>query len=208
MRDYSQIPIQGTTYCKAFLDATQTIMSVAINEITTTFEGSGVYSSQLGYSEMEVDVTGLAAKSQYSVFCYALDSEYPTQNSVTATNAVATQRFVRTLDTSPPVISSCAVVAKADTEDTVTATLELDEQGTAYCAAVFASYVAPSKHAVVAAAFASATTGLSPYTATIDVNKISAGYGASGLEPLRRGTDYDIYCWAQDEPPKDLRSRR
>ncbi|CAK8994475.1 unnamed protein product [Durusdinium trenchii] len=182
----------GTSYCQAFPDgAGGQKLGVTLAEIGTSFSSSAVFSSSWGYAEMDIDVTDLVAKTYYNVFCYAKDLEAPAPNVVTVGAALATRQRVRSMDTTAPSSSNCSAQAVAGREDAIEVTLTLDEPGTAYCALVRSGLVAPSHYVVTAAGFKANTSFYPPYDASMVVDMSS---GSTGLAPLTRGTDYDIFC--------------
>ncbi|CAJ1402439.1 unnamed protein product [Effrenium voratum] len=190
----------GTSFCQAFADGgSGQKLAVTLSEIGASFSGIAVLSSTLGYAEMEVDVSGLSAKTYYSVFCYAQDTEQPIVNVVTMGAAVATRQRVRTLDTTAPTTLNCSAEAAPGKEDAIDVSVILGEPGTAFCAVVRSGLPVPSRFMVVAAGFQSNTSFYEPYEAAILVNMASAGYGPTGLASLSRGTGYDVFCWAQDD---------
>ncbi|CAE7397007.1 unnamed protein product [Symbiodinium pilosum] len=132
------------------------------------------------------------------VYCYSLDAEIPTSNVVTSSQMLATERSVRTLDTTPPSFGTFACEETAATEETdsITVTLSMNEAGRAYCKVVNKGFDAPTPNAVIAEGFYMDVATTSAFT--IVVNQITTGLGATGLEPLNRKWDYDVYCWAQD----------
>ncbi|CAK8993857.1 unnamed protein product [Durusdinium trenchii] len=166
-------------------------LGVTLAEIGTSFSSSAVFSSSWGYAEMDIDVTDLVAKTYYNVFCYAKDLEAPAPNVVTVGAALATRQRVRSMDTTAPSSSNCSAQAVAGREDAIEVTLTLDEPGTAYCALVRSGLVAPSHYVVTAAGFKANTSFYPPYDASMVVDMSS---GSTGLAPLTRGTDYDIFC--------------
>eukprot|EP00928_Gymnodinium_smaydae_P010937 TRINITY_DN14116_c0_g3_i2.p2 TRINITY_DN14116_c0_g3~~TRINITY_DN14116_c0_g3_i2.p2 ORF type:complete len:1544 (+),score=343.05 TRINITY_DN14116_c0_g3_i2:230-4861(+) len=203
----------GTTYCRAYPTASFSPVSQGGDDVPTlndctactteiksttlpNFVGSSTYDPKSRFAEHEVDVTGLTDKTMYWVYCYSHDIEIPTYNTVTSAQMLKTERQVRTLDTTPPTFGSFICTPKAGTEDTINVQLSLSEAGRAYCKVVNRGFISPSPNAVIAEGFFADTIDTSVFT--IDVNEITTGLGATGMEPLRRKTDYDVYCWAQD----------
>jgi len=160
------------------------------------FVGSSIYDPIRKYAEHEVDVTHLIDKTFYWVYCYSHDIEIPNVNVVTSAQMLATERKVRTLDTTPPDFGTFTCVPTPGTEDSVTVTLSMNEVGRAYCKVVNRGFAQPSPNAVIAEAFYADVVDTNTFT--IDVNQITTGLGATGMEALFRKTDYDVYCWAQD----------
>ncbi|CAJ1388164.1 unnamed protein product [Effrenium voratum] len=158
--------------------------------------GSSVYDATKGFAEHEVDITGLVAKTFYWVYCYSLDDEIPSFNTVTSSQMLATERSVRTLDTTPPSFGTFACAETPLTEDSITVTLSMNEAGRAYCKVVNRGFDVPTPNAVIAEGFYADVSTTSDFTIT--VNQITTGLGATGMEPLNRKWDYDVYCWAQD----------
>jgi hypothetical protein len=177
-----------------------------------------VYDAQYGFAETEVDISttyypagthptggsSLIAETMYDVYCYALDATLPEvtsgvseANVVNSATMLATKKIVRTLDMTPPTFNSfsCATTG----ENSVTATLEMSEWGTSYCKVVHKDHPAPSPNAVIAEGFSYVFTGTLGTTFDIVVNEITTGLGSTGRESLRLKTDYDLYCWAQDD---------
>ncbi|CAE7040244.1 unnamed protein product [Symbiodinium natans] len=203
----------GTTYCRAYDSGVFTPFSQGgtdvptltdctactyeINTLSgTNFVGSSVYDSVKGFAEHEVDITGLLAKTFYWVYCYSHDDEIPTTNVVTSSQMLGTERSVRTLDTTPPSFGTFACAETPATEDSITVTLSMNEAGRAYCKVVNKGFDPPTPNAVIAEGFYMDVSTTSAFT--IIVNQITTGLGATGLEPLNRKWDYDVYCWAQD----------
>eukprot|EP00931_Biecheleriopsis_adriatica_P047271 TRINITY_DN27224_c0_g2_i1.p1 TRINITY_DN27224_c0_g2~~TRINITY_DN27224_c0_g2_i1.p1 ORF type:complete len:3147 (+),score=582.09 TRINITY_DN27224_c0_g2_i1:27-9467(+) len=209
----------GTTYCRAYDSGswyptsqggsdvpTLTDCTACLNEIKTdantaddplyNFVGSSTYDSTKGFAEHEVDITGLTDKTFYWVYCYSHDIEIPTFNVVTSAQMLATERSVRTLDTTPPSFGSFSCAPTALTEDSITVTLTMNEAGRAYCKVVNRGFLQPTPNAVIAEGFYLDVTTTSAFT--IAVNQITTGLGATGMEALHRKWDYDVYCWAQD----------
>jgi len=204
----------GTTYCRAYASATFNPVSqggsdvptmvdcvACVNEIKSdsdpNFVGSSAYDPVRKYAEHEVDVTDLVDKTMYWVYCYSLDDEIPAFNVVTSAQMLATERQVRTLDTTPPTFGTFTCVPTVGLEDSITVTLSMNEPGRAYCKVVNRDFVKPSPNAVIAEGFFADTADTSIFQ--IDVNQITTGLGATGMESLYRKTDYDVYCWAQDD---------
>ncbi|CAK8986553.1 Uncharacterized protein SCF082_LOCUS595 [Durusdinium trenchii] len=175
-------------------------------------ETEAVFSSSWGYAEMDIDAGSLEVL-QFSIHNQqktgklgvrrppprsdrAEDLEAPAPNVVTVGAALATRQRVRSMDTTAPSSSNCSAQAVAGREDAIEVTLTLDEPGTAYCALVRSGLVAPSHYVVTAAGFKANTSFYPPYDASMVVDMSS---GSTGLAPLTRGTDYDIFCWAQDD---------
>lgn len=203
----------GTSYCRAydggtFVPVSQggtdvptlTDCTQCLNEIKTdsgvNFVGSSTYDSNSGFAEHEVDIYGLTAKTFYWVYCYSHDDEIPTVNVATSAQMLATERSVRTLDTTPPSFGIFSCVETQGTEDSITVTLSLNEAGRAYCKVVNKGFDPPTNNAVIAEGFSMDVATSSAFNIT--VNKITTGLGATGMESLHRKWDYDVYCWAQD----------
>jgi len=203
----------GTTYCRAYDSGVFTPVSQGGTDVPTltdcaactyeintgsgtNFVGSSTYDTVKGFAEHEVDITGLVAKTFYWVYCYSHDDEIPTNNVVTSSQMLATERSVRTLDTTPPSFGTLACAETPATEDSITVTLSMNEAGRAYCKVVNKGFDPPTPNAVIAEGFYMDVSTTSPFT--IIVNQIMTGLGATGLEPLNRKWDYDVYCWSQD----------
>ncbi|CAK9116665.1 unnamed protein product [Durusdinium trenchii] len=203
----------GTTYCRAYDSSTFTPVSqggtdvptltdctaclLAINTGSgTNFMGTSTYDSTKGYAQHEVDISGLAAKTFYWVYCYSHDDEIPTVNVATSSQMLATERQVRTLDTTAPSFGTFTCAETPATEDSITVTLSLNEAGRAYCKVVNTGFDPPTPNAVIAEGFYMDVTTTSDFT--IIVNQITTGLGSTGMESLHAKWDYDVYCWAQD----------
>ncbi|CAE8696863.1 unnamed protein product, partial [Polarella glacialis] len=107
---------------------------------------------------------------------------------------------VTTLDLTPPVITISGIVS---TETTVTVTLSLDETGTAWCQAVRTGFDVPTILEILDSNFYSVYThnAMSPTPIMVSI----IGYDRprnsdnSYVTPLVLGTDYDVYCYADDD---------
>jgi len=201
----------GTTYCRAYATSSFTPGTdvptftndncPACNHAVrvssgTNFLGSSMYDPIKKFAEHEVDITGLTDKTMYWVYCYSHDIEIPIYNVVTSAQMLATKREVRTLDTTPPTFGTFTCQPTSGSEHGITVTLDMNEAGRAYCKVVNRGFTQPSPNAVLAEGFFADTTTTNTFT--IEVNQITTGLGATGMEPLFRKTDYDVYCWAQD----------
>jgi hypothetical protein len=176
------------------------------------------YNAQYGFAETEVDISttyypsgthpaggsSLVAETMYDVYCYATDATLPLvtsgnseANVINSATTLATKKIVRTLDMTPPNFTSftCATTG----ENSVTATIIMSEWGTSYCKVVHRDHPAPSPNAVIAEGFSYVFTGTLGTSFQIVVNEITTGLGSTGRESLRLKTDYDLYCWAQDD---------
>eukprot|EP00928_Gymnodinium_smaydae_P040215 TRINITY_DN27306_c0_g6_i1.p1 TRINITY_DN27306_c0_g6~~TRINITY_DN27306_c0_g6_i1.p1 ORF type:complete len:5181 (-),score=906.80 TRINITY_DN27306_c0_g6_i1:179-15013(-) len=151
----------------------------------------------------------LSAETGHKVFCFAEDDWYleahsasvhssnyapPSgPNGITMAAATAFKDAVglqTTLDLTPPAVSIQSWIA---TESLISVTLQLNEPGTALCRAVRRGFAAPTILDILDTNFLSSV----PTAATNAVVVVSA-YDSSG-EPLVRGTDYDVYCYAEDD---------
>ena len=193
-------PTQGGTDVPTLIDCPSCTKEIKSDldtpdDPTENFVGSSVY-DPVRYAEHEVDVTGLTDKTFYWVYCYSLDVEIPTANVATSAQMRATERKVRTLDTTPPTFTSFTCEPTPGTEDSITVTLAMNEVGRAYCKVVNRNFISPSPNAVLAEGFYAEVADTNTFT--IDVNQITTGLGATGMEALFRKTDYDVYCWSQD----------
>lgn len=200
----------GTTYCRAYNSSTFTATGTDVptildctacqNEINSNtlsnFKAGSTYDSVQKFAQHEVDVTGLDAQTFYWVYCYSHDIELPTYNTVTSAQMLATQQEVRTLDTTPPTLTSFSCGAKSGSEHGISIPLTLSEAGRAYCKVMVKGAASPSINAVIAEGFYADVAGTGAFTILVD--QITTGLGATGMESLRRKTDYDVYCWAQD----------
>eukprot|EP00913_Durusdinium_trenchii_P019839 g18647.t1 len=177
----------------------------------TNFMGTSTYDSTKGYAQHEVDISGLAAKTFYWVYCYSHDDEIPTVNVATSSQMLATERQVRTLDTTAPSFGTFTCAETPATEDSITVTLSLNEAGRAYCKVVNTGFDPPTPNAVIAeggpterrrvprgaaanapkfcGGFYMDVTTTSDFT--IIVNQITTGLGSTGMESLHAKWDYD-----------------
>lgn len=130
----------------------------------------------------------------YYVYCAAEDDEFedgcfqrnstesPTcgNNEGSPVLTEATGRY--TLDLTPPSIT--VVDAVSYTQDSVTVTVSMDEAGTVWCTAVLDLQPPPSISQIVALGFKSPAL---------------AGSTDVVIQGLNRDTEYDVYCFAQDD---------
>jgi hypothetical protein len=150
----------------------------------------------------------LSSETGYKVFCFAEDDwllqvqgtlplpNYnppagPIQSTIAeVTNFMNTIGLLTTLDLTPP---SIAVQSTSTDETRITVTLQLNEVGTAYCRAVRSSFAAPTVLDILETNFQSLVT-----SASLDTTVLISAYDADGA-PLVLGTDYDVYCYAEDD---------
>ena len=150
----------------------------------------------------------LVAETGYKIFCFAEDdwsiqadaatnsvsfsaSGSPNFSPQAAVEALtAAIGAMTTLDLTPPAIT---IAALTGTETQITVTLQLNEAGTAWCRAVRTGFAAPSVLEILDTNFVSADLD-----AASDDTVVVTAYDADG-EPLKLGTDYDVYCYAEDD---------
>ena len=92
-----------------------------------------------------------------------------------------------TLDTTPPEIT---ISAHTTTETQITVTLQLNEVGTAYCRPVRKDYAAPTTLDILELNEPVAVAAASSDTEVVMTQAEAA---------LHKGTDYDVYCYAEDD---------
>lgn len=102
---------------------------------------------------------------------------------------------VKTLDLLPPIITIENVTS---TEVTITVTLSLDEGGTAWCQAVRKDFDIPPILLILDTDFQS------PVVVGSSTTVLISGYdrpfsNSDAYTPLVLGTDYDVYCYAEDD---------
>ncbi|CAK8986555.1 Uncharacterized protein SCF082_LOCUS597 [Durusdinium trenchii] len=150
--------------------------------------------SASAFRNFQITVTGLAREVLYYVYCAAEDDEFedgcfqrnstesPTcgNNEGSPVLTEATGRY--TLDLTPPSIT--VVDAVSYTQDSVTVTVSMDEAGTVWCTAVLDLQPPPSISQIVALGFKSPAL---------------AGSTDVVIQGLNRDTEYDVYCFAQDD---------
>ncbi|CAE8648491.1 unnamed protein product, partial [Polarella glacialis] len=149
--------------CTACLNEIKTDANTADDPLLN-FMGTSTYDPAKKFAEHEVDITGLDDKTFYWVYCFSLDVEIPTPNVVSSSQMLATQRKVRTLDTTPPSFGTFTCAPTAATEDSITVTLTLNEAGRAYCKVVNRGFVQPSPNAVIAEGFYADSADTSSFT--------------------------------------------
>ncbi|CAE8610726.1 unnamed protein product [Polarella glacialis] len=150
----------------------------------------------------------LVRETGYNVFCFAEDDwrieSDAASNSPNYVNAGGPNRVVlaavqafgtavgtkTTLDLTPPTVTLTGAVM---TETSITVTLTLDEIGTAWCNAVRKDYSVPAVLEILETNFHSGAMA-----AGSPANVVITAYDAAG-NPLQRGTDYDVYCYAEDD---------
>jgi len=146
------------------------------------------------FRNFEITVTGLSREVLYYVYCVAEDDELlggcwqrdPTESPSCDNNQgspILTESTGRyTLDLTPPTITVLDAVSY--TQDSVTVTVAMDEAGTVWCAAVHELLPPPSITQIVATGFKSSLT---------------VGSTNVIIQGLTRDTEYDVYCFAQDD---------
>lgn len=95
-----------------------------------------------------------------------------------------------TLDLSPPSLS--VLDAVSSTQDSITLAVQLDEEGTVWCAAVLDRQPAPTLNQVIAAGFSMEVEANSTVNVTIS--------------RLIRDTEYDTYCFARDDGTRSAKN--
>eukprot|EP00927_Polykrikos_kofoidii_P002778 TRINITY_DN11111_c1_g1_i1.p1 TRINITY_DN11111_c1_g1~~TRINITY_DN11111_c1_g1_i1.p1 ORF type:complete len:1928 (+),score=277.30 TRINITY_DN11111_c1_g1_i1:722-5785(+) len=173
--------------------------------------------------------TSLASESPYKIFCFAeddwwveatsaphtspnFDSANVNTSNMTSGNGnevgfdvvediMHTVGTVTTLDLTPPVIT---IVNITSAETSITVTVKLDETGTVWCQAVRKGFDAPTILEILDTNFYSLyPDSLSTVGATTTVELIGynrpRNFDNSYLTPLVLGTDYDVYCYADDD---------
>merc|ERR1719454_2814499 len=101
----------------------------------------------------------------------------------------------RTLDLTPPTMTITGV---STAEASITVTLKLDEIGTAWCRAVYDLGSAPTGTQIRELGY-SATVPLDPTVDTTAVISALDRWDQQFGNSLARGTDYDVYCYAEDD---------
>jgi len=124
-----------------------------------------------------------------------------TFSQVTTFRDAVSPTGVVTLDLTPPSITITDV---SSTETEITVTLRLDETGTAWCQAVRDGFNVPTILEILDTNFYTAYTyNAGSPTATVTV--LLTGYDRpnnaqnSYVSPLVLGTNYDVYCYADDD---------
>ncbi|CAK8986554.1 Uncharacterized protein SCF082_LOCUS596 [Durusdinium trenchii] len=156
----------------------------------------------------------LLPETEYKIFCLAED-DWPSQAQASDLTSVyfnasslSPQRSTlpqvvafkdaagtrSTLDLSPPNLT---VTSVGTTEQQITVLATLSEPGTAWCRAVRRGFAIPTLLEILAADF-SVPLLVAPYNGTVTMTSES-GVGAAWSVPLVRGTDYEVYCYAEDD---------
>ncbi|CAK9095833.1 Uncharacterized protein SCF082_LOCUS45001 [Durusdinium trenchii] len=243
----------GTAYCRAVrLDSGETPADMSITRILTAqwmASNDGMSNSSIEITQLEnVDprltgrddqVVPIVEATQYDVYCWAQDTAvdsygYPKSNYMDI-------EYVRTdvqsstepqggrspgvwvVDTTPP--SMTLVRAEGISGDTLQVTLQLDEPGTVWCAAVQMGsdpiYCLPGT--VASGGSFSASAGLCEYETLIkgDTNasfstEVPQAFSSvqvevsrilrkdlSAADALTSETAYHVYCFAEDDWPSD-----
>jgi hypothetical protein len=86
-----------------------------------------------------------------------------------------------------------SILASATTETDITVTLTLNEPGTAWCRAVRSGFSTPTVLEILETSFSSPVA-----TASVATDVLITHYDAYA-EALQLGTDYDVYCFAEDD---------
>ncbi|CAE7924644.1 unnamed protein product [Symbiodinium necroappetens] len=148
----------------------------------------------------------LSRRSGYKIFCFAEDDwiEQATvgsvnfaapssRNKVTFASVTAFKDLVgtaTTLDLTPPNLTLLDVAA---TEDRIVVSVSMDEAGTVWCRAYRKGAAMPLAPEILETGFYVE----SPAEAMAEVNITAEN--AKG-DPLAQGTDYEVYCYAEDVP--------
>merc|ERR1719482_1455981 len=155
--------------------------------------------------------SSLVAEETYHIFCYAEDTwDLVTSDTVNyphspnyATGAVAnkvpfssTQNYsaavgdLTMLDFTPPTIT---ITSASTTETSITVVLQLNEPGTAWCRCILDGYSGPSGVEIRELGYS-----VNVPSASTDVTIVINSLDVIG-NVLTRGTDYDVYCYAEDD---------
>lgn len=200
-----QLDEPGTAYCAAYqADLGANITNVSFADVFAAPGGPFSFDipsdsvmrsfSASAFRNFEITITGLSREALYYVYCAAEDDElldgcwqrnstYSPSCGNNEASPILTESTGRyTLDLTPPSITVLDAVSY--TQDSVTVTVAMDEAGTIWCEAVLDLQPPPSINQIVAAGF-----------------KSTAAAGSTNviLQGLIRDTEYDVYCFAQDD---------
>ncbi|CAE7498925.1 unnamed protein product [Symbiodinium natans] len=148
----------------------------------------------------------LRRRSGYKIFCFAEDdwTEKATSGSINFVAPAARNKVTlgavmafkdavgtaTTLDLTPPNMTVLNVVA---TEDVIVVSVSMDEAGTVWCRAYRKGAAVPGASEILETGFYLEASA----EAVAEVNITAEN--AKG-DPLSQGTDYEVYCFAQDIP--------
>lgn len=200
-----QLDEPGAAYCRAYPLVDPGAADLNITDIADAPGGPFSFElpsdsamkeySAFAYRNFEITVTALSREVLYFVYCVAEDDEaadgcpqrdpsddpYCSSNEANPVLVEADGRY--TLDLTAPTIT--ILDATSQSQESVTISVQIDEAGTVWCAAVLDLQPAPTTNQIVASGF------LSTSESAADVNVTITG--------LVRDTEYDVYCFARDD---------
>ncbi|CAE8662376.1 unnamed protein product, partial [Polarella glacialis] len=201
-----QLDEPGTAYCRAYPTVDPGLQN--LSDILAAPGGPFSFElisdnpmrpySAFANRNFEITVSGLSREELYFVYCAAEDDELadgcpqrdvaddPSCSSNLATAVLVEDTGRYTLDLTSPVIS--VLDATSLSQDSLTISVNMDEAGTAWCAAVLDRQSAPTTNQIVAAGFRS----IGPEAGIVNVT----------ISNLVRDTEYDVYCFARDDGTK------
>jgi hypothetical protein len=196
-------PSPSPCYFERFIKGDATYGTVFRAEVHEAYRDYEINVNKI-WAKNELSSAALVEKFDYKIFCFAEDdwviqaeSAPHSSNYIAPTvpmktlftevdnfmNAIGT---METLDMTPPSIT---ITGDSTTETFIAVTFTLNEAGTMWCRAVRNGFDVPTTLQILDTNFK--TTGSSG-TVTI------TAYDADG-DPLYRATDYDVYCYAEDD---------
>jgi Zn finger protein HypA/HybF involved in hydrogenase expression len=203
----------GACYFETFIKGKFTASSLEASfraDVHTAYVDYDIEVNRL-FGKDEVSSEPLLAETGYKIFCFAEDDwkieadaailgygrspNYvaPTSPNMVDLPAVTTMQqaigTMTTLDITPPTIT---IASDTTTETQVTISLTLNEAGTAWCRAVRKGFDMPTVLEILETDFKSTVSS------GVATDVVITAYDVAG-EPLVLGTDYDVYCFAEDD---------